>query len=165
MLTTSFLPQQDIQVRGAAQDEKRIMMAQRYTYSRHYLTYQHSLRVPNAYFWPSCGSCSMSNMKVELHWVTVITQYCQSKKINHPIQERNWSHWREQILMNLVLRFLTPKDSGYVQFSSSLQNPSCWDCGESVFFGCHRFLTKMSIIWEVLKYISPRIFLICWDWS
>ena len=36
---------QDIQVRGANRDEKKIMMAQRYPNSRHFLTYRHSLRV------------------------------------------------------------------------------------------------------------------------
>ncbi|XP_024385499.1 protein MICRORCHIDIA 7 isoform X1 [Physcomitrium patens] len=34
----------DIQVRSEDLDERKIAMAQRYTYSRHYLTYQHSLR-------------------------------------------------------------------------------------------------------------------------
>eukprot|EP00249_Psilotum_nudum_P020961 c27914_g1_i1 orf=779-3388(-) len=34
----------DIQVRGANRDEKKIMMAQRFPNSRHFLTYRHSLR-------------------------------------------------------------------------------------------------------------------------
>lgn len=48
---------QDIQVRSEDLDERKIAMAQRYTYSRHYLTYQHSLRVQYSILWPLCGLC------------------------------------------------------------------------------------------------------------
>ncbi len=45
LTTLMFTEQQDIQIRGANRDEKKIMMALRYPNSTHYLTYRHSLRV------------------------------------------------------------------------------------------------------------------------
>jgi hypothetical protein len=44
LTTLMFTEQQDIQIRGANRDEKKIMMALRYPNSTHYLTYRHSLR-------------------------------------------------------------------------------------------------------------------------
>lgn len=45
LTTLMFTEQQDIQIRGANRDEKKIMTALRYPNSTHYLTYRHSLRV------------------------------------------------------------------------------------------------------------------------
>ena len=47
---------QDIQIRGANRDEKKISMAQRFPNSSHFLTYRHSLRVSDI----PCSPCSRS---------------------------------------------------------------------------------------------------------
>lgn len=44
-LESSIILFQDIQIKGVNRDEKKIAMAKTYPNSRHFLTYQHSLRV------------------------------------------------------------------------------------------------------------------------
>lgn len=119
-LRNFFLNIQDIQVRNEDLDERKIAMAQRYTHSRHYLTYQHSLRVRYFILKLSCKlpqwylKCNYHVMfliphgemwfpELRVHLVLPIS----ARLPNHPSRSRRstpWFGWRLDVYAGAQLQ-------------------------------------------------------------